>query len=422
MEQDSDPGVSGPPSLTPPQNSGRNNESPQQQQEHEEPEGFRIKRPPKSKTASGAGTGASRRKSAKRSTGVSKQLSSLLATLGSTSLSTLSQNTDAVVADVPNGDSENATGGGDKGSEGGETASEKRKQKKGRGGQGGVKSRKRKDAPSEDADPRSSVVEQGTVLEARESETSSDRKEGQEETPRKGRRRKRTVDQGLNKEDDEHDDDFASPQKTKKQKAGAARTQSAKAGLEEEGPSDTTHVSASSRPTKRRRTKAAGKLRETVGSNKVETSSDTQLLTTTTQTVAAGEDVPSINPEKDDENDFVQHPESSKEKSESKTKSRSRSSKSTSASASASASDSTSTTTAKRRKRLSTSKRDKEKASNADNAKTDNRSNVELPEEFVSLEILFKSLNTIHSFCTVQRHMVCTYQGLKASVEGLCGR
>ncbi|KND00097.1 ATP-dependent 3'-5' DNA helicase [Spizellomyces punctatus DAOM BR117] len=45
----------------------------------------------------------------------------------------------------------------------------------------------------------------------------------------------------------------------------------------------------------------------------------------------------------------------------------------------------------------------------------------ELPSQLRELERTFQCLNTVHSFCAVQRQMVCTYDGLKDSVKQLSG-
>ncbi|TPX68334.1 hypothetical protein SpCBS45565_g03158 [Spizellomyces sp. 'palustris'] len=45
----------------------------------------------------------------------------------------------------------------------------------------------------------------------------------------------------------------------------------------------------------------------------------------------------------------------------------------------------------------------------------------ELPSQLRGLERTFQCLNTVHSFCAVQRQMVCTFEGLKDSVKQLSG-
>lgn len=45
-----------------------------------------------------------------------------------------------------------------------------------------------------------------------------------------------------------------------------------------------------------------------------------------------------------------------------------------------------------------------------------------LPPQLVELELQFRSLNTIHTFCQVQRQMVCTFEGLRRSVKESTGR
>ncbi|KAI8825600.1 uncharacterized protein EV422DRAFT_132826 [Fimicolochytrium jonesii] len=46
----------------------------------------------------------------------------------------------------------------------------------------------------------------------------------------------------------------------------------------------------------------------------------------------------------------------------------------------------------------------------------------DFPTFFADLEQQFRCLNTVHSFCQVQRQMVCTHEGLKRSVKRLSGR
>jgi hypothetical protein len=72
-----------------------------------------------------------------------------------------------------------------------------------------------------------------------------------------------------------------------------------------------------------------------------------------------------------------------------------------------------------RKKRKTTSA----KAKNAANSST---REIELPDDIPprlqQLDVVFQSLNTVHTFMSVQRQIPLTLEILKTSIEGLCGK